>query len=259
MAEDQGGLPLNKHAGSGTGRIMKTEQLKDGAVTYQQSERMVALAEKWLLEYFDDGVPRRPGELEDDFAGEPGIGEMLMKLQGRWRDTPFFPALSRLIDKGSIVYEQADDGDVWYALPGSLPSETIVMPNDQALRSVPGRSSLHEVLCHVRMFKPQFARLVESGAKCQTVRPTPKRMPKPGDRISLRMWTGKPYRSKQRVLRESVIAAVEPFDLDAMRLWRESDRDAFARADGFGDWPEMLQWFISTHGYPFKGVVIFWQ
>lgn len=110
--------------------FMKTEQLKDGAVTYQQSERMVMLAEKWLLEYFGDRVPRRPGELEDDFAGEPGIGEMLMQIQGRWRNTPFFPALARLIDKGSIVYEQADDGDVWYAIPGALPSQTRVMPND---------------------------------------------------------------------------------------------------------------------------------
>src|SRR5262245_11304591 len=34
----------------------------------------------------------------------------------------------------------------------------------------------------VRMFKPQFAPMVESGQKCQTVRPTPKRIPHPGDR-----------------------------------------------------------------------------
>ncbi len=103
---------------------MTTEQLKDGAVTYQQSERMVALAEKWLLEYFSDGVPRRPGELEDDFAGEPSTLEMLEQLQGRWRNTPFFPALARLVDKGSIAHEQAENGDVWYAIPGALPSQT---------------------------------------------------------------------------------------------------------------------------------------
>lgn len=33
----------------------------------------------------------------------------------------------------------------------------------------------------VRLFHPRFAGLVESGAKLQTVRPSPKRMPKPGD------------------------------------------------------------------------------
>jgi hypothetical protein len=134
--------------------------------------------------------------------------------------------------------------------------ETVGLASDAVRGSHCGRSGL---LCHVRMFKPQFAPLVEAGTKCQTVRPTPKRMPKAGDRISLRIWTGKPYRSKQRVLRESVITSVEPFDLDAMRLWKENDREAFARADGFGDWPEMLQWFITTHGYPFVGVVIKWH
>ncbi len=109
------------------------------------------------------------------------------------------------------------------------------------------------------MFKPQFAPKVESGEKLQTVRPVPKRLPKPGDEISLREWTGKPYRSKQRVLRESVITKVEPFDLDAMRFWSRHERDVFARADGFYDFPEMLSWFIREHGYNFKGIVIYWE
>ncbi len=111
----------------------------------------------------------------------------------------------------------------------------------------------------VRMFKPQFAPKVESCEKLQTVRPTPKRMPRPGDQISLRAWTGKPYRSKQRVLGEAVVKKVEAFDLDAMRLWKECDREAFAHADGFCDWPEMLSWFIREHGYPFTGIVIYWM
>lgn len=61
----------------------------------------------------------------------------------------------------------------------------------------------------VRMFKPHFALLVESGAKAQTVRPTPKRMPKPGDRISLRCWSGAPYRSKHN---EGVARAAQKKD-----------------------------------------------
>lgn len=56
---------------------------------------------------------------------------------------------------------------------------------------------------YVRMFKPQFAPLVESGKKLQTVRPTPKRMPKPGDKISLREWTGLPYRSNAVITESS--------------------------------------------------------
>lgn len=121
----------------------------------------------------------------------------------------------------------------------------------------------------VRLFKPQFALLVELGQKCQTVRPVPKRTPKPGDRISLRCWTDKPYRSKQRVLRESVISGVKKFRLRQLSGkmcmsiddWPLSEWDAegFARADGFTSLPEMAEWFQNTHGLPFEGIVIYWQ
>lgn len=124
----------------------------------------------------------------------------------------------------------------------------------------------------VRMFKPRFAALVEAGTKTQTVRPTPKRMPKPGDRISLRCWTGAPYRSKQRVLREGVIEKCEriligahgvlpvcviPTSPDVLNYWPNAE--TFAQRDGFATWPEMRAWFEETHGLPFEGIVIFWQ
>lgn len=117
----------------------------------------------------------------------------------------------------------------------------------------------------VRMFKPQFAELVESGEKVQTVRPTPKRIPKAGDKISLRAWTGKPYRSKQRVLRESTITKVEHVEIRATEMylggrWIPFEHmHAFARADGFTGANDMIGWFNFTHGLPFRGVVIYWQ
>lgn len=121
----------------------------------------------------------------------------------------------------------------------------------------------------IRTFKPQFCPLVEAGLKCQTVRPTPKRMPKVGDRISLREWTGKPYRSKQRVLRESTITAVEKISLldtgrELLMYVNESELhpeqiNAFAKADGFAHGIEMFIWFETKHGLPFEGVVIKWQ
>lgn len=117
------------------------------------------------------------------------------------------------------------------------------------------------VLGHVRMFKPKFARLVESGEKCQTVRPIPKRMPKAGDKISLRMWTGKPYRSKQQVLRETVISEVKYVDITENIIAVESvavTSDEFSRADGFRDFFEMREWFKNEHGLPFEGIVIKW-
>jgi hypothetical protein len=122
---------------------------------------------------------------------------------------------------------------------------------------------------HVRMFKPEFAPLVESGAKCQTVRPTPKRRPQAGDRISLRMWTGKPYRSKQRLLQEAEIVSVNNISfcdtgrellviVNGHELHPEQINE-FAKADGFKDGIAMFNWFEATHGLPFEGVLIKWR
>jgi hypothetical protein len=117
----------------------------------------------------------------------------------------------------------------------------------------------------VRMFKPQFAELVERGEKLQTVRPTPKRMPKVGDRISLRAWQDKPYRSKQRVLREAVITEVSNVWLGWNGILINGvpvDFDKFARADGFTDSVEMHAWFRETHGIPlngWRGILMRWS
>jgi hypothetical protein len=94
-----------------------------GAYT-KHSERMVELAVKWLEEYFSDGVPRRPGDLEDDFCGQWSIN------LNPWMQTPFYPALAVLAHEGKIIYglddksppESLQYGDFWYAIPGKLPA-----------------------------------------------------------------------------------------------------------------------------------------
>ena len=118
----------------------------------------------------------------------------------------------------------------------------------------------------VRLFKPQFAPLVESTRKRQTIRPTPtpKRMPHRGDQLSLRTWQGKPYRSKQRVLLQAVVADLQTIRvtddeiyLNGMRLpyWKSIE---FAHADGFDSLRELRAWFESNHDLPFEGIVIYW-
>ena len=97
--------------------------------------------------------------------------------------------------------------------------------------------------------------------KTQTVRPTPKRMPKTGDKISLRCWEGKPYRSKQRVLREAIITSVDHCEITEDGVIVNSYAEpafAFAKADGFAGFWEMADWFRETHGLPFEGVLIRW-
>ena len=107
--------------------------------------------------------------------------------------------------------------------------------------------------------------MVESGTKLQTVRPTPKRLPRAGDRISLRAWTGKPYRSKQRVLRESTITKVGKIKITEQAVVIEGyilhhqDEEELAMADGFSSIVEMTEWFREEHGLPFRGVLIKWQ
>jgi hypothetical protein len=134
----------------------------------------------------------------------------------------------------------------------------------------------------VRLFQPGFARLVERGEKRQTIRPIPKRIPRVGDTISLRTWTGKPRRSKQRVLREARITKVRVCCIGVAALcklflgaraikdsattvaWSGwvvplRDTDYFAKADGFKDWYEMQEWFSKEHGLPFEGIAIWWE
>ncbi len=116
----------------------------------------------------------------------------------------------------------------------------------------------------VRLFKPQFAAAVRAGTKRQTVRPTPARLPQEGDAISLRAWSGKPYRSPQIRLGEGIIDAVATITLDAHgieigpELLRPADAAQFAREDGFSDEQQLLEWFDATHGLPFTGILICW-
>lgn len=118
----------------------------------------------------------------------------------------------------------------------------------------------------VRLFKPQFAAAVAAGTKRQTVRPMPHRMPEAGDGISLRTWTGLPYRSRQRILGETTIERVREVKMHATgqielagRYLPTPEMEAFARADGFADLEALLAWFHAEHGLPFTGILIEWN
>ena len=119
----------------------------------------------------------------------------------------------------------------------------------------------------VIMFQDKFAPKVRDGSKCQTIRKAARC--KAGDTLSLRRWTGKPYRSKQEILREVVCESAEPVLIlrplgeetaaVGFNVIRGADADAFARADGFADFGEMVKWFEDTHGLPFNGWLIKWS
>ena len=114
----------------------------------------------------------------------------------------------------------------------------------------------------VLTFQPRFADMVARGEKCQTIRRARIVPILPTDTVSLRMWTGAPYRSKQRVLGSGMVFEVAPVVIDELHSKidgeRIRDRNRFAQRDGFRDWDELLVWFRETHGLPFHGTLIRW-
>ncbi len=118
----------------------------------------------------------------------------------------------------------------------------------------------------ILLFQPRFARLVEAGKKRQTIRGVRKRPIRVGDKVSLREWTGLPYRSKQRILGESQIKLLWPIEIledgiiACRNIWfSRAAREGVARDDGFADFAEMIEWFRKTHGLPFTGILIKWE
>lgn len=117
---------------------------------------------------------------------------------------------------------------------------------------------------HVILFQSRFADLVASGQKPHTIRPERKRLIHVGDTLDLRVWSGLPYRSKQRKLRVAVCTSVQPVILHNCTMWiakaplLDADADRLAQRDGFANRGDMFLWFEKTHGLPFCGVLIEW-
>lgn len=116
----------------------------------------------------------------------------------------------------------------------------------------------------VLMFQPQFAELVAGGSKVQTVRPlrAPGYSLRAGELISARKWTGRAYRSPQqeiakiRIVSTNIVVIGEHGIIDGDNELEPFQVNEFAIDDGFKDWPEMREWFRSTHGLPFHGELI---
>lgn len=115
-------------------------------------------------------------------------------------------------------------------------------------------------------FKKQFATLVESGEKRQTIRAMRKRPFKIGDHL----YHYEGLRTKQcRKLLESECISVDDILIDKNgdvyingRCFYESMKESFAYADGFRPpgflWEQMLNFFKIVHGLPFRGQLVKW-
>lgn len=118
----------------------------------------------------------------------------------------------------------------------------------------------------VLMFKPQFAEAVHEGTKKQTVRPERKNPIKLNQELSLRQWTGLPYRSKQIILREAICTETAKINITAEREILLDGKELepldvwlLAVADGFYSEVGLFEFFEKTHGLPFTGTLIKWN
>lgn len=84
---------------------------------------------------------------------------------------------------------------------------------------------------------------------------------KDGETISLRVWTGEPYRSKQREFAQRVVKFTFPVRVSRLGIERPDlgcklVRSRMAKSLGFANWSEAREWYQRAHGLPFDGVLV---
>jgi hypothetical protein len=115
-------------------------------------------------------------------------------------------------------------------------------------------------------YREQFAEMVESGSKHQTIRAMRKRPFKVGDQLY--HYTGlrtkacrKLCKSECREVHDLQIDVLGSLFVDGVEI-NQVFRECLAWDDGFRrpcfSWYEMLAFFKTTHGLPFSGQLIKW-
>jgi hypothetical protein len=123
-------------------------------------------------------------------------------------------------------------------------------------------------------FKAQFAALVESGQKRQTIRAIGKRRhASPGE--ALQLYTGQRTKACRKLVTPdpictethtvTMVRVIAPRrDANAYRLYLDGELvfwdevPAIAIADGFGNSTAFFNFFEDAHGMPFPGILIKW-
>lgn len=121
-------------------------------------------------------------------------------------------------------------------------------------------------MAHYLMFESRFVAPIQAGTKRQTIRVDSR--VQPGDTLSLRRWTGRPYRSPQHPIVPAVrvvsVQSLTIFVLDAglgvfVAGEQVHDVEAFARADGFNSEDDMAGRYRDRGIEHFNGVLIRWE
>jgi len=111
-------------------------------------------------------------------------------------------------------------------------------------------------------FKARFADLVESHVKRQTIRAVGKRRhARPGE--ALQLYTGMRTKQCRKLLPDQVCLGVDNIVItEGAELFVGESLLTYptllARQDGFASFRDFIEFFRTTHGLPFAGVLIRW-
>lgn len=117
----------------------------------------------------------------------------------------------------------------------------------------------------VLSFQQRFVAAIQSGAKRQTVRSRRRRHPlEPGQLVSLRYWSGVPYRSPQTEIGTARLLSVDDVIIDRSNVIvggaKVISLSEFAIADGFASATDLEAWFAENGDeLPFRGILIKWE
>lgn len=118
---------------------------------------------------------------------------------------------------------------------------------------------------NVVLFKNCFEQPILDGVKDCTIRARRKDgkpRAREGEVISLRVWTGLPYRSKQREFAQRTVKFTFPVRVDKRGIERLDNVGVrlmpkkMAKDLGFKDWTQARKWYQSVHGLPFDGELL---
>lgn len=112
-------------------------------------------------------------------------------------------------------------------------------------------------------FKKQFAPLVETGRKRQTIRAKRRDGRNPHAGETLFLYTGLRTKSCRKLRIETCKSSqeicIKSHGINVAGEWlRHADVEVLARNDGFDSFEQLLAFFEKEHGLPFWGLIIKW-
>jgi hypothetical protein len=78
-------------------------------------DRLIAPAKEFMKAYFLDGKEKTPSDFDEDIIG--GLDFDVLFKRPKWNNTPFFYALTELVEDGTVKFKQLEDGTCVYWVP----------------------------------------------------------------------------------------------------------------------------------------------